>query len=211
MLRIRLEADRLDQQLVEMNKQKQVAQADLAALVQQPVTLLPEARDDLGLNDVPAQLDQLISLAEQCNPELKGLAWQISRDRQKQRLACLQQYPDLQVGLNWGLVNDNDDVISPVANGRDQVSLSFGTTLPIWHEKINAGVREASHRTNSTVAELDAKRDELFAKLRRLMSQANALSEQRDIYERRIIPGGMGAAGASADGLGPASEPTFSV
>ena len=86
------------------------------------------------------------------------------------------------------MVNDNDDVISPVANGRDQVSLSFGTTLPIWHEKINAGVREASHRTNSTVAELDAKRDELFAKLRRLMSQANALSEQRDIYERRIIP-----------------------
>ena len=43
-LRIRLEADRLDQQLVEMNKQKQVAQADLAALVQQPVTLQPRAQ-----------------------------------------------------------------------------------------------------------------------------------------------------------------------
>ena len=50
-LRARLESDRLDDQLVSLAKQKQVAQADLAALVQQPVTLLAEASDDLGLSE----------------------------------------------------------------------------------------------------------------------------------------------------------------
>src|SRR5690606_1312805 len=42
-LRAQLESDRLDDQLVTLVRQKQQAQADLAALVQQPVSLIPEA------------------------------------------------------------------------------------------------------------------------------------------------------------------------
>jgi outer membrane protein TolC len=156
--------------------------------VQQPVTLLAEAGDDLGLSDVPTQLDELIALAEQCNPKLKGLAWEIQRDRQKHRLACLQKYPDLQVGLNWGLVSDDSNVISPVANGHDQINFNVGTSLPIWRDKIDAGVREAANRTSSTAKRLDAERDALYGKLRRLLAQADAFTEQRDIYEQRIIP-----------------------
>ncbi len=183
-----LESDRLDDQLVSLAKQKQVAQADLAALVQQPVTLLAEASDDLGLANVPVQLDELIAMAEQCNPKLAGLASEIQRDRQKHRLACLQQYPDLQVGVQWGLVSDGSEVLSPVANGHDQFSFNVGTTLPIWRDKINAGVREAANRTSSTSKRLDAERDALYGKLRRLLAQADAFAEQRDIYEKRIIP-----------------------
>ncbi|QDV82141.1 TolC family protein [Planctomycetes bacterium TBK1r] len=187
-LRAQLETDRLDDQLVSLAKQKLVAQADLATLLQQPVGILPETMEELGITDTSRQIEELIALAEQCNPKLRGLAWEIQRDRDKERLACLQQYPDFSVGLNWGLVSDNHDVLSPVANGRDQLSVSFGTTLPIWREKINAGIREAAHRRSSTTRRLEAERDELYGKIRRLIVQADALVEQRDIYEDRIIP-----------------------
>ncbi len=187
-LRAQLEADRLDEQLVNLRKQKRFAQVDLAALVQQPATMLAETTDDLGLRDIPNQLDELIALAERCNPKLKGLAWEIQRDRQKHHLACLEKYPDLQVGMNWGLVNDNTRVLSPVADGQDQLNFNVGTTLPIWRDKINAGVREAANRTSSTVKRLDAERDALHGELRRLLVQADALTEQRDIYQNRIIP-----------------------
>jgi outer membrane protein TolC len=187
-LRAQLETDRLDEQLITLAKQKLVAQADLATLLQQPVGILPEATEELGITDTPQQIEELIALAEQCNPKLRSLAWEIQRDRDKERLACLQQYPDFSVGLNWGLVSDNHDVLSPVANGNDQLSVSFGTTLPIWREKINAGIREAAHRRNSTTRKLEAERDELYGKIRRLIIQADALVEQRDIYEERIIP-----------------------
>ena len=187
-LRARLESDRLADQLVSLEKQKQVAQADLATLVQQPVMLVMESSDKLSLANVPQQLDELIALAEQCNPKLAGLASEIQRDRQKQRLACLQKYPNLQFGLNWGLVSDDSNVISPVANGHDQINFNVGTTLPIWRDKINAGVREAANRTSSTAKRLDAERDALYGKLRRLLVQADALVEQRDIYAQRIIP-----------------------
>ncbi|TWT97200.1 TolC family protein [Neorhodopirellula pilleata] len=187
-LRAQLETDRLDEQLIALRKQKQVAQADLATLLQQPVGLIPEASSELGINDTPQQIESLIALAEQCNPKLRGLAWEIQRDRDKERLACLQQYPDFSVGLNWGLISDGHDVISPVADGNDNLSISFGTTLPIWREKINAGIREAAHRRSSTTRRLEAERDELYGKIRRLIVQADALVEQRDIYEERIIP-----------------------
>ncbi|MCC7336022.1 MAG: TolC family protein [Pirellulaceae bacterium] len=187
-LRAQLETDRLDDQTVTLRKQKEQAQADLAALVQQPVALMPEATEELGLTNVPEQLDGLLALAEQCNPELRAIAWEIQRDRQKQKLACLQKYPDLQLGLNYAIISDDNNVISPVANGHDNISFTVGTTLPIWREKINAGIREAAHRTTSSTERLEAERDAIQGKLRRLMAQADALVQQQDIYKERIIP-----------------------
>lgn len=187
-LRAQREADRLDEQIVLLTRQKEVSQADLATLVQQPVSLMPEASAELGLINVPERLEELIALAEQCNPELRALAWEIQRDRQAQKLACLQKYPDLQLGLNYGIIADRGSSISPVANGNDNLSFTVGTTLPIWREKINAGMREASHRTGSSTERLEAERDALFGKLRRLVAQADALTEQRAIYDSRIIP-----------------------
>ncbi|WP_425399191.1 TolC family protein [Aeoliella sp.] len=187
-LRAQLEADRLDDQLVGLRKQKEQAQADLAALVQQPVTLIPEAQQDIGLRDVPERLENLLALAEQCSPELRAIASEIQRDRQKQRLACLQKYPDFNLGLNYAIIDDDTNAISPVANGHDNISFMVGVTLPIWREKINAGIREAANRTSSSAQRLEAERDVIQGKLRRLLAQADALVEQAGIYEDRIIP-----------------------
>ncbi|TWU42573.1 TolC family protein [Novipirellula artificiosorum] len=187
-LRAQLETDRLDDQLVTLRKQKMLAQADLATLLQQPVAMMPEARDELSTTPMPQQIEALIAMAEQCNPKLRGLAWEIQRDRDRQTLACLQKFPDFNVGINWSLISDDYKVLSPVANGHDNVSLSFGTTLPIWRDKINAGIREASHRTSSTTRRWEAERDDLYGKIRRLIVQADALNEQRDLYKDRIIP-----------------------
>ncbi len=187
-LRAQLEADRIEDQLVSLRKQKRVAEADLASLLQQPVNLIPQISNELPLADSAEQLESLIALAEQCNPALQGLAAEIARDRSKEKLACLMKYPDLTVGLQWGLISDDTTVVSPVANGHDNISFSVGTTLPIWQEKISAGVREATHRRSSTTQRLNAERDAIFGTIRRLVAQAEALSEQEEIYETRIIP-----------------------
>ena len=187
-LRAQLEADRLDDQLIGLRKQKEQAQADLAALLQQPVSLIPETQQDIGLIDVPKQLDQLLELAERCSPELRALAWEIQRDREKQRLASLQKYPDLNLGLNYSIIDDDNNVLSPVADGHDNISFVVGVTLPIWREKINAGIREAAHRTSSSAQRLEAERDAIQGKLRRQMAQADALVGQKEIYQDRIIP-----------------------
>ncbi|GIW97131.1 MAG: hypothetical protein KatS3mg111_0464 [Pirellulaceae bacterium] len=159
----------------------------LAALLSRPAGELPEVDFDLSPVSQLASLDELLQLAEQCNPELQGLVWQIARDRQKQRLACLQRYPDFQVGMNWLMVTQQD-AISPVANGNDNFAFTVGMTLPIWRDKIRAGISEAAHQSASSIEMLDAERNLIGGKIRHLVAQADALADQYQIFEDKIIP-----------------------
>lgn len=186
-LRAQLERDRLDEQIINLQRQKEISQADLATLLQQPLTALPPLSSELADLAAIERMETFLQTAEQCNPILRGLAAEIARDRDRERLACLQQYPDLTVGTHWGIISDHE-AISPVADGNDNFSFTIGTSLPIWREKINAGVREAAHRRSSTVRRYEAERDLIYGRLRRLVAQIDAVSEQRKIYTDRIIP-----------------------
>ncbi|MDX1927600.1 MAG: TolC family protein, partial [Pirellulaceae bacterium] len=148
-IRAELEVEKRDQRLLELNQQLEVAQADLATLVQQPLELSIETTQALPSSDVSTQLDALLATAEKFNPTLQGLAWQIQRDLQKQRLATLQKYPDLTYGVQYGMMSTSQ-AISPVADGIDNISFSVGTTLPIWKKKIQSGICQAVSERNSS-------------------------------------------------------------
>jgi outer membrane protein TolC len=184
--RAELEVDKLAEQLIKLQGQKSMAQADLAALLHQD-GLMPNAGPELDVTLLPTELDQLIARAEADNPSLRGLAWQIQRDRQQRQVACLEKYPDLQLGIGWALIS-TDNAISPVANGRDNLGFTVGVTLPIRREKINAGIREADAIERSSVQLHQATRDELFGKVRRLYAQAESYTQQLSLYQEKIIP-----------------------
>ncbi len=186
-IRAELEVEKRDQQLLELEKQREVAQADLATLVQQPLAFSVEPQNDLKVNDIPTQLDTLLSSAKQCNPTLQNLAWQIQRDLQKQRLASLQKYPDLTYGVQYGMMSSSQ-AISPVADGIDNISFSVGTTLPIWKKKIQAGICQAVSEKNSSAQLHQSEWNSIAGRLRRLVQQAQSLDKQRSLYVERIIP-----------------------
>lgn len=189
-LRVQRESDRIDDQRVQLIKQLRLATADLAAQLHRPLDDLPRVASDSAALDETAlttQLENFVSLAEQCNPSLRGLASQVAVDREKQRLARLQGYPDFQLGLNWLMVSEQD-AISRVANGNDNFGLSVGLSLPIWKDKIEAGVREAHHQTSGSAQRLQAERDTVYSRIRRLAAQADSLMEQQQIYSERLLP-----------------------
>ncbi len=142
-LNAEIERERLQQQLLESASQRAAAQADIAALLQQPQYMVVITENSLPIEELPTQLECLISQAEQCNPELRGLGILIQRDLQKQRLANLQRYSDFQFGTQYGFMS-RGGAISPVADGVDNISFSVGMTLPVYREKIRAGIREAA-------------------------------------------------------------------
>ncbi len=186
-IRAELEVEKREQQLLELDQQREVAQADLATLVQQPTVFSIETAKELPLSDVPTQLDTLLATAEQFNPTLQSLAWQIQRDLQKQRLASSQKYPDLTYGVQYGMMSANK-AISPVADGIDNISFSVGTTLPIWKQKIQAGICQSTSETNSSVQLHQSERNSVAGRLRRLFQQAHSLEKQRLLYIEKIIP-----------------------
>ena len=187
-LRAEMEGDKLDDQLISLSRQKEQARADLGTLVRQPMHLMPNAFEELDTDNIVPDLELLVAEAEQCNPSLQGLAAEIARDRAKQTLACLQQYPDFQLGLGYWIISDDQNVISPVANGHDNINFSIGVSLPIWRYKINGGVREAAHQRNSTVHLREAERDRLRGQLRRQVASAYASTERLELFRDRLIP-----------------------
>lgn len=187
-LRAELEGDKLDDQLISLRRQKEQARADLGTLVSQPIHLMPTAYDELNVSEVAPELEALVATAERCNPTLQGLAAEIARDRARETVACLEQSPDFQLGLGYSIIGENNNVISPVANGNDNINFSIGMTLPIWRDKINAGVREAAHQRNSTINRREAERDRLRGELRRQVAAAYSAIEQLELFRNRLIP-----------------------
>jgi outer membrane protein, heavy metal efflux system len=186
-LRAQLQLDVIDNRLIELRQQKAVAQADLAALIQQPEMEDIEPSEKIEIADIPRRMDALIAAAEECSPRLQERLAAVSRERQEMRLATLGRYPDLMVGAGW-MAMTTDDALSAVATGTDTVNFMVGLTLPIWRGRINASIREASAEVTAASREYDDAQNDVVRQLRRLKEQALAAQEQLRLYEERILP-----------------------
>ncbi len=182
-----IERERLARQQYELEGQFSAAQADLAALLQQPLSQSITTVAELPLDNLPTRLDELVTLAEQCNPELRGLGYQIQRDIQKRRLANLARYSDFQFGAGYDFMTTRQ-ALSPVADGVDNISFGVGMSLPVWREKIRAGVAESSAQVASSARLRDAEKLSIAGRLRRLLAEIDSLDQQRTVYSERIIP-----------------------
>lgn len=186
-LRAQLQLDSLDERLIGLRRQKAVAQADLASLIQQPGLEGIEPTSEIDVTEVPQRLDALFTAAQQCSPRLRERQWAVSRDRQKQRLACLNKRPDFMLGAGWQTITESA-AISPVANGHDNINFMVGVTLPIWRDKINASIREASAEVAASTRDFDDAQDDIYRQIRRITEQAYAADEQLSLYNDRILP-----------------------
>lgn len=180
-LRAQVELRRLQDLLVQLGRQLNVSQADLARVLSIPPTTDLRAQDKLPESKVPEQLDRLYEISLRARPELQGRLHAILRDQQTVELAKLDYYPDVTLGVNWSAIT-TDQSISPFRNGNDNVGLIFSINLPVWKQKLAAGVREARNREAESTSLYQVARDDTFRFIRRLTVQARALEEQIRLY-----------------------------
>nr|MBA3315112.1 TolC family protein [Planctomycetaceae bacterium] len=144
-IRVQVERDKLDNQLIEYQLKLSQTQADLAALLHASPEIRPLAAETISLPPVPETLDRLYELSARCRPELREKLHQIVRDQRKRELARLNYVPDLNAGFDWDSMTANQ-ALSSVADGKDNFGISLGINLPIYRDRLRAGVREAEHR-----------------------------------------------------------------
>lgn len=186
-LRAQLQVDNIEDRLVELRRRRALAEADLAAVIQQPQSAAFTPTESLEIAGAETRVEALVAAAEQCNPRLRERQWVVSRDRQKERLASLQKYPDFNFGVGWQTITESD-AISPVANGHDNISFMVSLTLPIWRERIRAGVNEARWEVAASSRDYRDTRDDTVRLIRRYADSATAASEQRRLYAERMLP-----------------------
>lgn len=189
-LRAQVELRRLQDLLVRLGRQLNVSQADLARVLSIPPKSDLLAQDEPPRTTVPEELDRLYEVALRVRPELQGRMQAILKAQQTVELAKLDYYPDVTIGVNWSLIT-TEQSISPVRNGNDNIGLLFSINLPIWKQKLDAGVREARNREAESASLYQVARDDTFRFIRRLTVQARALEEQIKLYREAkvgIIP-----------------------
>lgn len=186
-LRAEVELERLEDSLITLRRQLAQAQADLAKVVHTAPDAQLQALTDIETPPVPEQIDSLYEAAVRCRPELQERLHAIIREERKEELARLNYYPDFNLGVGWQAIT-GDGAISPVTNGNDNVSFTIGVSLPIWRDKLDAGVWEAENRMLESARRYDAARDDTLRMIRRFIVQAEALQQQVDLFENRIIP-----------------------
>ncbi len=186
LIRTQVELDKLDNRLILLKRQFQQSQADLAEVTQtNPNSNLTASRFDVP--SAPKQIEQLYEAAISSRPEIQERLHTIIRNQHEEELAHLDYKPDVTFGLGWQAIT-NDNAISPVTNSNDNVAFTIGINLPIWRDKLQAGVNEAEHRRAESTRRYEAVRDDTFRMIRRLSVQANSLEEQIVLFRDKIIP-----------------------
>ncbi|HPG27959.1 MAG TPA: TolC family protein [Myxococcota bacterium] len=184
-LRSEVEIYALTNELITLEQRRATARARLNALMNRPVDAdLPEPQA-FDLEAVDWKLDAAMDRAVDSNPRLVGLREQIRRDLESIRLARLEYFPDLSVGFGYSFIGSG---ISPVATGDDAWSLPIGLTLPIWWQRIRAGILEANARTLSSVEQLEETRNAIAFGLQDTLVRIDAEYRQAVLFRDLIVP-----------------------
>ncbi len=194
-LNAQIEQSQLANQIAELRQREKSAEARLVRLVQrEPGTLLGVLNEEFapsdGVEPAPAEggfdVQSLVARALLARPDLQGRIAAIERDQQRVQLARLEYRPDWTVGLNW--IATSSSGLSPVANGDDAMQLNIGFNLPVYRERIRAGVCEAESERRASESRFQSLRDEAAEEVVDLVARLESTRSMLELVSEDIVP-----------------------
>jgi outer membrane protein TolC len=182
-LQIQLERQRLDERLVELDRQRVRAVQTLARVLDRPeltvgrVVTPPAALPDDG---------DLDALALSLRPEVAAAQARTDQAQADVALAERAYYPDLGFGVVYTDVAPAD--MPPTATGRDALGLMVSVRIPLGRDRLRAGVQEARLREQAAEARLQATQTAVQTALADALSDARRAAETVALYEDTLLP-----------------------
>lgn len=201
-LRAQTELYNLESKLIELRQQRQTFAAALNRLLNRPPRTAVPKPADFDAREVDAELDRLIDIAVDRNPDMQRLREQIDRDRQAVELARLAYWPDFTLGFEWMRI-DPRGAFQPPRNpqtgirpavsqlsedGSDNWAITFGMNLPVWFQKIEGGIREARAKLLASQHQYAAERNRVQFQVEDALVRVRAQQELANLFDKTIIP-----------------------
>ncbi|MFI5456079.1 MAG: TolC family protein [Isosphaerales bacterium] len=177
----------LDRELVRVRQGMAAARAELAEQLHASPDSDFRTLHEVSIEDAPDQIDRLYRLAVAARPELKGRLAAIARDERAVELARKRYYPNVSVGLSF-MDMTRQNAVSPTASGSPNVGLFVGFNLPVYRNKLNAGVAEAQARAVADAKLYEAERDSANREVKDLFTRAQAERSILRYYQTGILP-----------------------
>ena len=187
-IRLQVELGKLDDRRRTLQELRGPLAAGLNAAMNLPVdTVLPwpEAVEDRGLAVTD---DQLQAWLAESSPQLKALAHEIAQSRRQIELARKDYFPDVTVGLNYIQTAPSTHGRHPADDGKDPFVAMVSVNLPIWREKLDAGVREARHLYTAAIRRKQQQTNSLTAELKFVLYRYHDAERKIDLFRDTLLP-----------------------
>ena len=102
-------------------------------------------------------------------------------------LAHLQYFPDVTLSAGWGGMTKSG-AVAPFADGIDNINTGLMFNVPIYQQRLNAGVREAEAKAVSSSRQYDALHDDTLEQVKDLFTQADAQQDLVNLFRDGIVP-----------------------
>jgi cobalt-zinc-cadmium efflux system outer membrane protein len=185
-LRAEVELYNLTNELITLQQQRATAQALLNSLMNRRVDAALPPPHPFQLSQVDWKLSQAMERAVASSPRLARVRDQIKRDLEAIKLAHLDYYPDLTAGFLYTFISPSG--LSQVANGEDAWSLAFGFNLPIWWQRLRAGVLEGNAQALASTEEYAELRNLIFFGLQDTLVKIDTQYRQAVLFRDLIVP-----------------------
>ncbi len=187
LIRLQVELGKVEDRVRSLADMRAAAVAALAAAAGLPVgTDLPVPRE---LADARPELKdaQLIAWAMAGSPALKGDDAEIARRKSEVGLARKAYWPDVTLGVKW--IDTSHSVGGmPIDDGKDPVIAMLSVSLPIWRDKLEAGVRRSRYLELAAVKARADRADRLAADVSAAAFRARDARAKIDLYRRLLVP-----------------------
>jgi cobalt-zinc-cadmium efflux system outer membrane protein len=185
-LKVQVEITNLNDRLLSLGSQRQMAEATINTLLNQPPDQPLGRPIAPKIDKMSYSLDELLEMAEDNRQEVRAASAIIERNREAYRLAKRDYFPDLTLGVNYFDISQGP---LPVAdNGNDAWNVVFTINLPIWYNKLSSQVESALEGIRVSQK---SRRDTLNLALFEVKDNHYKLitaQETIDLYENALIP-----------------------
>ncbi len=185
--RIEVELGRSEQTILELERETEVAGAELNRLLGRPasspvVEVAAPSAPPAGVTSA----DSLLLAAAPDRPELRAAEAEVAASDAARELAGRRNVPDLMLGFEY-LVVEPGDSSSPEA-GTDAWMIEIGVSLPIWRGGIGAEVDAATARQAESRALRAAEASRIAAESRVAASRVRRGREIMALYSTTLVP-----------------------
>jgi outer membrane protein, heavy metal efflux system len=212
-LRAQVEVANLDRDLIELRQNRITTAAMLNTLLGRPPQTTVPRPEVFNPRDMDLKIESLMAQAIETNPELKRLEHQIERDRQSRRLAGLGYWPEFRIGVEWMAMEPRQmpaerstQTLTMQPNGQmmpmtmmpmgapktespeDMYAIMAEMSLPVWVQKIDAGIKEAEYNLGASIDQYTAARNRVAFRIQDALARVQAQRQLVEILKNTILP-----------------------
>ncbi len=186
-IRIEVEIGKLHDRLQRLSEMVAPARRQLDALMNRPPgaqpIALPEHIPALILN---LEDREVFELAREHSPRLAQFDALLQAARAQTERARQEQIPDLTIGVTY--LDTRSRSANVDDNGKDPVMVMAGINLPIWRDRIRAGIRKGRLTRLAVAAEKAQYLSDLRAQIQQQLFRYQDALRRIELYRRDLLP-----------------------